>query len=109
MAEGPFLVSEQQFREVLEKNLGTSWDRALTVFRNYGNKLTYDVTNILMHAADQGKVDEVLGVLEEHYRSHLQYQHPEIRGTVKNLGVNPTETMFLRICETTLGLKPNPV
>ena len=100
-------VSEQQFSEVLQSRLGASWDRALTVFRNYGENLTYDVTNGLLHAADNGKVDDVLGILEEHYQSHLQFQHPEIRGTVEErlLGVNPTRTMFLRICQETLGLQ----
>ncbi len=101
-------ISEQQFRDILQSKLGTSWEHALTVFRNYGENLAYDVTNVLLHAADQGEVDEMLGILEEHYESHLQFQHPEIRGTVKDqlLGVNPTQTMFLRICQQTLRLQP---
>jgi len=101
-------VSEQQFRDILQPKLGASWDRALTAFRNCGENLGYDVTNVLLHAADQGKVDEVLGTLEEHYQSHLSFQHPEIRGTVSDrlLGVNPTQAMFLRICQQTLGLQP---
>ncbi|TSC92371.1 MAG: hypothetical protein CEN89_736 [Candidatus Berkelbacteria bacterium Licking1014_7] len=103
-------IDEQQFRDILQSKLGAAWDRAFTAFRNYGPNLGYDVTNVLLHAADQGKVDEVLGILEEHYQSHLQYQHPEIRGTVGDrlLGVNPTQAMFLRICQQTLGLQPNP-
>ena len=103
-------INEQQFRDILQSKLGASWDRALTVFRNCGPNLGYDITNVLLHGTDQGKVDEVLGILEEHYRSHLQYQHPEIRGTVGDrlLGVNPTQTMFLRLCQQTLGLQPNP-
>jgi len=100
-------INEQQFRDILQSKLGASWDRALTVFRNCGPNLGYDVTNVLLHAADQGKVDEVLDILEEHYRSHLRYQHPEIRGTVSDrlLGVNPTQAMFLRIFQHTLGLQ----
>jgi len=103
-------INEQQFRDILQSKLGVSWDRALTVFRNCGPNLGYDVTNVLLHATDQGKVDEVLDTIEKHYQSHLQYQHPEIRGTVSDrlLGVNPTQAMFLRICEQTLGLQPNP-
>ena len=103
-------IGEEQFRDILQPKLGASWDRALTVFRNCGPNLGYDVTNVLLHATDQGKVDEVLGILEGHYQSHLQYQHPEIRGTVVDrlLGVNPTHEMFLRICQYTLGLQPNP-
>jgi hypothetical protein len=103
-------ISEQQFRDILQSKLGASWDRALSVFHNCGPNLAYDVTNVLLHATDQGKVDEVLGILEEHYQSHLQFQHPEIRGTVSDrlLGVNPTQAMFLRICQQKLGLQPNP-
>ena len=103
-------INEQQFCDILQSKLGVSWDRALTVFRDYGPNLGYDVTSVLLHAADQGKVDEVLGILEEHYRSHLQHQHPEIRGAVGDrlLGVNPTQAMFLRICQQILGFQPNP-
>lgn len=103
-------ISEEEFRHLLRSKLGPDWKRALTVFRNCGPNLGYDVTNVLLHGADQEKVDEVLGILEEHYRSHLQYQHPEIRGMVGDvlLGVNPTEAMFLRICQYTLRLQPNP-
>ena len=103
-------INEEQFRNILQSKLGASWDRALTVFCNYGPNLGYDVTNVLLQAADQEKVDEVLDILEEHYQSHLQYQHPDIRGTVGDrlFGVNPTQMMFLRICQQTLGLQPNP-
>ena len=103
-------ISEQQFSDVLQSKLGASWDRELTVFRNCGPNIGYDVTNVLLHATGQGKVDEVLGILEKHYQSHLKFQHPTIRGTVRDrfLGVNPTQAMFLRICQQTLGLQPNP-
>lgn len=103
------VVNQEQFDQILRAKLGTSWDRALALFCNYGPNLGYDVTNVLLHASDQGRLEEVLGILEEHYQSHLQYQHPEIRGTVRDrlLGVNPTRAMFLRICQL-LGLQPNP-
>lgn len=101
-------VSESVFQNVLKEKLGDSWERSLTLFRNCGEHLGWGVTNVLMHAADKGKVSEVLDTIEEHYTSHLQYQHPEIRGTVGDrlLGVNPTERMFLKICQETLGLQP---
>ncbi len=98
---------EQQFRDALQSKLGASWDRAFSVFINFGPNLMYDVANVLLHADDQGKVSEVLNILEEHYESHLQFQHPDIRGTFSNLGVNPTKEIFLRICQQTLGLRPN--
>ena len=71
--------------------------------------MEYDVTNVVLHAVDQGKVEEVLGILEEHCQSHLRFQHPDIRGTVSDglLGVNPTQAMFLRICQQILKLQPN--
>ena len=101
-------VYEPLFQKMFQSKLGDSWDRALTIFRNYGENLSWDVSNVLLHASDQGKMDEVLGILEEHYNSHLQNQHPEIRGLVSDnlLGVNPTEDMFLRLCQNTLGLQP---
>lgn len=103
-------ISEQQFRDILQSKLGSFWGRAFVVFRNYGEHLAYDVTNVLLHAADQGKVDEVLEILEEYYQSHLRFQHPAIRGTVTDrlLGINPTQKMFLSVCRQTLGLQPNP-
>ena len=104
-------VNESAFQELLEERLGSLWERALKVYQNYGRNLTFDVTNVLIHASDQGKAEEVLEILEKHYDSHLQFQHPEIRGTVTDrlLGTNSTQAMFLRICSNTLGLKPNPV
>ena len=103
-------ISEQKFSELLKSGLDGSWERALGVFHDYGPNLSYDVTNVLLHAVDQGKVDEVLCILEEHYKNHLQFQHPKIRGTVgNNFGINPTEEMFLGICKKTLGLQLSPV
>ena len=98
-------VSEKMFEDLLQKRLGASWDRALALFRNCGTGLSFDVANVLLHAVQQGKVEEVLGILEQHYEEHLQYQHPDIRGTVcGGLGENKTPEVFLRICTETLGL-----
>jgi len=111
MKEADVRVSEENFRELLQPKLTESWDRALLVFNNYGPNLSFDVANVLLHAAGQGNVDEILSLLEEHYEKHLQFQHPEIRGIVKDylLNVNPTEEMFVRICTVNLKLQPNPV
>jgi len=101
-------INERQFQEALQPKLGDDWDRALVVFRNFGERLSWDIANVLLHAADQEKVGEVLEILEEHYREHLQYQHPDIRGAISDrlLGVNKTQVMFLILCEKTLGLQP---
>jgi len=109
MKEASVGVSEEKFRELLQPKLTEAWDRALLVFNNYGPNLSFDVANVLLHASKQDKVDEILKILEEHYETHLQFQHPEIRGTVSDrlLGVNPTKAMFLRICIDNLNLQPN--
>ena len=102
-------VTKDNFRELLQGKLGSFYQRAEKIFDNFGPKLAYDVTNVLLHAADQGKekTEEVLGLLEKHFEEHLKYQHPEIRGTVHgSLGVNETQVMFTNICEKVLGLQP---
>jgi len=103
-------VSERQFRKTLRSKLGTSWDRALFIFRNCGPNLAYDVSNVLIEAVAEGRVEQVLDILEEHYRNHLRYQDPKIRGIVgEGFGINPTQTMFLRIYRKTLGFRSDPV
>jgi hypothetical protein len=101
-------VTESFFNDTLKTKLGGDYDRALTLFRNCGPNLGWDVTNVLMHAAEKGKVNEVLGMLEEHYENHLKFQHPDARGMIGKAaaGGNPTEALFLQICDETLGLKP---
>ncbi len=101
------VITEQMFKDVLGPKLGEFLERALKVFRNYGTHLGGDVVNVLLHAVDQGKVGEVLDILEKHYDEHLTFQHPEIRGTTLNdLGINETQAMFTDLCVNTLGLKP---
>ena len=103
-------VTEAQFQDLLQTGLGALYPRAVTVFKNFGMFLSFDVANVLLHASNQGedKVQEVLCLLEEHWQKHLQYQHPKIRGQIAKLGINPTETLFLRICENVLSLKRIP-
>ena len=104
------IVSEEQFREVFGTKLGQHLDRAVTVLNNFGPRLSYDVANVMLHAVDKGKEDEVLTILEKHWKEHLQFQHPEIRGTVESMpGINQTQQTFLRICEQTLALTPAAV
>jgi hypothetical protein len=97
-----FVVTEENFRKALSQRLGASFDRALTIFGNYGEYRSADVTNSLIIAAKKGKIGEVIGVLEEHWDKDLQYEDPEIRGKFLN-----TETMFIeRIYKGILKLKP---
>jgi len=100
-------VDEETFTEFLKAKLEDLWERALEVFNNCGSNLSFDVTNVIMHAIDQNKVEDVLLILEKHYDEHLKFQHPDICGMVSDnlLGVNPTEAMFLRIYQDTLKLK----
>lgn len=97
-------VSEERFEEVLKDRLGDDWPRALTLFRHYGGQLSMKVTGALLYASEQEKVKDVLGILERHYEEYLQYQHPEIRGTISIAGANPTTDVLDRICRETLGL-----
>jgi hypothetical protein len=101
-------ITEEQFEELFKAKLGGHYERALKIFKHYGTLLSWDVTNILFHAADQGKVDTVLTELEKHWEEHIQFQHPEIRGTVNDAGtgVNKTQQMFLHLCQDILQLKP---
>ncbi len=103
-------VTESIFRELLQERLGAQYNRALELFRECGPNLAFDIVNVLTHAGDQGptKVEEVLGLLEKHEREHLHFQHPDIKGQIANMGVNPTERLFLHICKQVLGLQPNP-
>lgn len=103
-------VTEVQFQDLLQSGLADFYPRALVIFRKCGSLLSFDVTNVLCHARDQGpeKVEQVLQMLERHWEEHLHFQHPEIRGTVEDrlLGVNKTQTLFLRICKDVLRLQP---
>ena len=102
-------ITEEQFAEMMLDLLGPLYDRALVLFKACGASLAWDITNVLIHAADQGKTDKVLSLLEEHNREHLQLQHPEIRGHVPGeFGVNPTKALLLHICTDVLELEPNP-
>ena len=95
-------------RKILKNKLGLLYERAEKVFNNYGEKLSFDVANVLMHAVDRDvkTVKEVLGLLEKHFDKHLVFERPDVRGELCNsLGVNETQVMFLFICEKTLGLK----
>ena len=101
-------IDEKQFQELLQHKLGESWERALAVFKNYNPPLGFDVSNMLLHATEKGKVNEVLSALEKHFEKHLQFQHPKLRGRMTDaLGTNQTEQMMLDICQRVLELQPN--
>lgn len=104
------VITEKQFAEIMPEKLGSSYDRALVLFKACGASLAWDVTNVLMQAADRSKIDEVLALLEKHDQEHLQFQHPEIKGRVSGeFGVNPTEALLLHICSEVLELESDPV
>ncbi|MBI1960821.1 MAG: hypothetical protein HYS43_00910 [Candidatus Liptonbacteria bacterium] len=107
-------ISEEKFRELLNSALNGSYDRALvilTVFRECGEDLTYDVTNVLLLAADQGKAEEVLNILEEHCANPIAGNEGEMKRNPLhcdrvNQRYESTEAMFHRIRET-LGIAPH--
>ncbi len=104
------VINEDGFHKVFKHLLGDMFDRAFVVFRNYGPHLSVKFSSLLMSAVEQGEVvvAEVLGILEDHYKTHLSYQRPDVRGTVEDtlLGVNQTTELFERIYKETLGLQP---
>lgn len=64
-------ISEQQFQELLQPKLGASTDRALGLFRRYDVDLRRSFVNVLLHASDQERTEEVLEMLEKQYeRDH---------------------------------------
>lgn len=100
-------VTAERFSEELQPKLDHEYNRAFDLFIKCGRNLSFDVTNVLLHAADQGKVDEVLDIIEEQYETNLQFQHPNIRGHVENwAGVNLAKETFRKICKEVLRLKP---
>lgn len=105
----PFEITAEQFEQFVAKKISSQAEagRARRVFSSYGPTLAWDATNVLMHAIDLGKIDEVLAILEKHFDDHLKFQHPEIRGRVSDGAVNPTKVMFRSICTDTLRLAMN--
>jgi len=104
-------VSEEVFCELLQNKLREVgeevWDRALRMFKEYGASLSWDVTNVLMHAHDQGKekVEAVLLELEKFFNEVLQFQYPGIRGQITFADNRCShERMFLNICTRVLNL-----
>jgi len=96
------LVSEKNFRKVLAKKIGPeNLDWPVAVFQKCGPLLSWDIATLLLHAADQGRETfrYVVGVLEYHYETHLQYQHPESRDFDAK-----TQKILGHICKK-LGLK----
>jgi len=102
------IITVARFLSLLYVRLGKQHNRrALAIFNEYGKFLSWDVTNVLLHALEKNKVDEVLTELEKHYQEHLVNQHPDIRGTVEDaLGTNKTKIMFNNICINILQIEP---
>ena len=99
-------MNQAQFRTVVTTKMPESAGRILVIGMDYGETLLFDVVNVLLHAQEKDKIDEVCSILEDHWEKNLQFQHPDIRGKVtKVVGGNPTQRMFLSICRDTLALE----
>jgi len=103
------VVTTEQFDEILsKKSLSRDLnERTRRIFVSYGSPLSWDVLNVVLHAIDLEKLPEVLDVLETHFKDHLAYQHPTVRGKVTGATGNQTQAMFLSICRDTLKLASN--
>lgn len=103
------MITMKTFESHFGTKLGENYERALNLFKESTTEfLQTNVVNALLHAAGKNKVKEILDIMEKHFRKHLNFQHPEIRGTVAHIVTgNPTERVFLDIYQNVLGLKPN--
>lgn len=102
-------IYENQFCGFLQAQIPPAqWPQALKLFREYGVAWSYDVTNVLLHASEKCKIDQVLAALQKHYDEHVSFQHPDARGRVTDaLGYDPTESLFKnKILVEILGMKP---
>jgi hypothetical protein len=61
--------------------------------------------SVLMYAAEQGKLEDYLGKLRQHYQENLQYVHPDARRLAAMPGAVRAENFFVR-CYTELGILP---
>lgn len=101
-------ITLDKFSEYFQEKLGDRFETAKRMREVYGDSLSFDLTNVLLHASDQDKIQEVLDILVAHANDHLLYQHPETRGQIANdVGVNKTQEMFLNLCKNVLNLKEN--
>lgn len=92
------IVTMEAFKNRLQEKLGEFYPRAVVIFSQYGEKLSPDVANVLLHASDKGSVEEVLEELEKHWDEDLSFQNPDIRGTaLDRFGANRTMAMFVGI------------
>ncbi len=99
-------ITESVFEEVLKERIPAHWERALELFTDYGPLYSFDITNVLMHAADQGKEEEILRALEEHWKEDISFEAPDLRDVGVRLS---TMQLFHELCTSTLGLQPLPV
>lgn len=104
MSNKVVIVSEQDFNDLLKEKLGDHYNRALEVFQDYGESVSWDIINVLLHAVNKQKISEVLDILEKHYEElELGRQHPDARGIYKG---ELTRAMFMRIANEVLELEP---
>lgn len=96
-------VTAEKFDLLMLPKLGSNFERAKKVFEGLGEGLSWDVTNVLLHAVEQGKVDEVLVALEKHYEKDAKLQHPEFRGSKFDA---KGRAAFMHIVHDILHLRP---
>ena len=91
----------------LESKLDSAAWKRLKTLKDSATAFDWDFANVMLHAVDQGKVDEVLSYLEDYFNDEtLAYQHPDIRGLFKAEAA--TRRAFDHVCTVILGLQPNP-
>jgi hypothetical protein len=100
-------VSETEFETLLKEKLGAHWERALNIFRAYGEGNAAEVANCLLHAADQKRIAWVLTKLEYWHNRGRSYHHPAMGITGKLCG-DFTKDLFKEMYTRHLELQPTP-
>lgn len=107
-------LSESQFLQNIGRSVPpSSLERVLDVFRQFGHNLSGDVAIIVAYACrkEQAVLDHVLELLEDYYKSQLQYEDPAVRGRVIafkrgeiiTLKPHPSQKVFDIIRQKVLG------
>jgi hypothetical protein len=106
-------ISEERLRASLLIEglypLGKDWERAVDIFQNYGPEFSFGVATVLIYAVGRKKIEEVMNILEEHYRKRPRIRNPRMRGADKRtLDPVDTEKKILYIYKEVLGISSKP-
>jgi len=81
------LIDEKRFEEIFSQKLDQqTYQRALTIYQNYGFLLSFCVTNVIAWAIKQDKTEQILTELENYWKDNpVDLKSQEL----KDRGLNP--------------------